>query len=94
MDTFIQQIINGLVLGSMYALVALGYTVPPSQANFVWLPLGAQTADFAAQSAEARVLVRPYGNEGARVSIGAPAENDAFLTFPAAWIRPPSGPLA
>ena len=26
MDTFIQQIINGLVLGSMYALVALGYT--------------------------------------------------------------------
>jgi branched-chain amino acid transport system permease protein len=27
MDTFIQQIINGLVLGSMYALVALGYTM-------------------------------------------------------------------
>ena len=27
MDTFIQQIINGLVLGSVYALVALGYTM-------------------------------------------------------------------
>jgi branched-chain amino acid transport system permease protein len=27
MDTFIQQIINGLVVGSMYALVALGYTM-------------------------------------------------------------------
>nr|MBP9686151.1 branched-chain amino acid ABC transporter permease [Rhodoferax sp.] len=27
MDTFMQQIINGLVLGSMYALVALGYTM-------------------------------------------------------------------
>ncbi|HNK19420.1 MAG TPA: branched-chain amino acid ABC transporter permease [Piscinibacter sp.] len=27
METFIQQIINGLVLGSMYALVALGYTM-------------------------------------------------------------------
>jgi branched-chain amino acid transport system permease protein len=26
-DTFIQQLINGLVLGSMYALVALGYTM-------------------------------------------------------------------
>src|SRR6201985_2745156 len=26
-DTFIQQIINGLVLGSVYALVALGYTM-------------------------------------------------------------------
>ena len=27
METFIQQILNGLVLGSMYALVALGYTM-------------------------------------------------------------------
>ena len=27
MDTFLQQVINGLVLGSMYALVALGYTM-------------------------------------------------------------------
>jgi branched-chain amino acid transport system permease protein len=27
MDTFLQQIINGLVLGSIYALVALGYTM-------------------------------------------------------------------
>ena len=27
METLIQQIINGLVLGSMYALVALGYTM-------------------------------------------------------------------
>jgi branched-chain amino acid transport system permease protein len=27
MDTFIQQILNGLVLGSIYALIALGYTM-------------------------------------------------------------------
>lgn len=27
MDTFIQQIINGLTLGSVYALIALGYTM-------------------------------------------------------------------
>ncbi len=27
MDTFIQQILNGLVLGSMYSLIALGYTM-------------------------------------------------------------------
>jgi branched-chain amino acid transport system permease protein len=27
MDIFIQQVINGLVLGSMYALIALGYTM-------------------------------------------------------------------
>ena len=27
MDTLIQQILNGLVLGSVYALIALGYTM-------------------------------------------------------------------
>jgi len=27
MDTFFQQVINGLVLGSLYALIALGYTM-------------------------------------------------------------------
>ena len=27
MDIFLQQIINGVVLGSIYALVALGYTM-------------------------------------------------------------------
>ncbi len=70
------------------ALTDLGYTVPDSQANFVWLPLAERTVDFATQAAsEARVLVRPYGNEGARVSIGAAEENDAFLTFAEAWIR-------
>jgi branched-chain amino acid transport system permease protein len=35
MDTFIQQIINGLVLGSMYALVALGYTMVYGIVNLI-----------------------------------------------------------
>ena len=35
MDTFIQQIINGLVLGSMYALVALGYTIVYGVLNLI-----------------------------------------------------------
>lgn len=69
------------------ALTALGYTVPASQANFVWLPLAERTTDFAAQSAEAKVLVRPYGADGARVSVGSRAENDVFLTFAEAWMR-------
>ena len=67
------------------ALAELGYTFPPSQANFVWLPLAQHTADFTRAAAEAGVLVRPYGSDGARVTIGAPAENDAFLRFAAAW---------
>ena len=35
METFIQQIINGLVLGSMYALVALGYTMVYGVLNLI-----------------------------------------------------------
>ncbi len=35
MDTFIQQIVNGLVLGSMYALVALGYTMVYGIVNLI-----------------------------------------------------------
>jgi branched-chain amino acid transport system permease protein len=35
MDIFIQQIINGLVLGSMYALVALGYTMVYGVLNLI-----------------------------------------------------------
>ena len=66
-------------------LAELGYDFPPTQANFVWLPLGDRTAEFARQSAEARVLVRPYGDAGARVTIGAPEENDAFLRFARSW---------
>lgn len=35
MDIFIQQIINGLVLGSMYALIALGYTMVYGVLNLI-----------------------------------------------------------
>jgi branched-chain amino acid transport system permease protein len=29
MDYFAQQLINGLVLGSIYGLIAIGYTISP-----------------------------------------------------------------
>src|SRR3979411_3458526 len=35
MDIFIQQIINGLVLGCMYALIALGYTMVYGVLNLI-----------------------------------------------------------
>jgi len=35
MDIFIQQIVNGLVLGSMYALIALGYTMVYGIVNLI-----------------------------------------------------------
>jgi histidinol-phosphate aminotransferase len=63
-----------------------GYTLPPSQANFVWLPLAERTLDFVEQAANARIVVRPYGTDGVRVTIGAPEENDALLRFARSWI--------
>jgi len=62
-----------------------GFTLPPSQANFVWLPLGTRTQDFAEQAADARIMVRPYGTDGVRITIGAPEENDALLRFALDW---------
>ena len=53
--------------------------VPASQSNFVWLPLGERSVPFG-QACEARgVIVRPFPGEGVRVTVGTPAENDAFL---------------
>ena len=60
-------------------LAELGYRVPPSQANFVWLPLGAATAGFAAGCEDRRVIVRAFAGAGARVTISTPEENDRFL---------------
>ncbi|HEY1623908.1 MAG TPA: pyridoxal phosphate-dependent aminotransferase [Streptosporangiaceae bacterium] len=60
-------------------LIAGGWTVPPSEANFLWLRLGERTAEFAAACEAAGIAIRPFGGEGARVSIGDPDGNDAFL---------------
>jgi histidinol-phosphate aminotransferase len=67
------------------ALIAQGWKVPPTEANFVWLRLGERTLDFAAACAVEGVAVRPFAGEGARVSIGDPEANDAFLTAAAAF---------
>ncbi|UED85252.1 histidinol-phosphate transaminase [Streptomyces profundus] len=60
-------------------LRAQGWTVPESQANFVWLRLGDATADFAAACETNGVTVRPFPGEGVRISIGEPEGNDELL---------------
>jgi histidinol-phosphate aminotransferase len=61
------------------ALIADGWTVPPTEANFVWLRLGTRTKAFTTACEDAGITIRPYGDEGVRVSIGTPEANDAFL---------------
>ena len=56
-----------------------GWPVPDTEANFVWLPTGADTSAFAADCEAAGIVVRPFGDEGTRVTIGEPEANDILL---------------
>ena len=61
------------------ALISYGYAVPPTEANFVWLRLGARTPEFAQACASQGVAVRPFGTEGVRISVGETEGNDRML---------------
>ncbi|MEU6885000.1 histidinol-phosphate transaminase [Streptomyces viridosporus] len=63
----------------MDALRGQGWTVPESQANFVWLRLGERTVEFAQVCEQAGVVIRPFAGEGVRVTIGETEANDIFL---------------
>ncbi|TWV32526.1 histidinol-phosphate transaminase [Streptomyces misionensis] len=60
-------------------LRAQGWTVPETQANFVWLRLGERTTAFAQACEEHGVVVRPFAGEGVRVTVGEAEANDIFL---------------
>ena len=61
-------------------LVAAGYTVPPTQSNFVWVALGERTTAFATHCLEHKIVVRPFAADGCRVTVSTPEENDQFLS--------------
>jgi len=69
------------------ALVADGWDVPITEANFVWLDLGEHTLDFAAACFDEGIAIRPFAGDGARVSIGDTEANDAFLAVARAYPR-------
>ena len=68
-------------------LLAQGWSVPPTEANFVWLRLNEDTEDFAASCARDGIGIRPFAGEGARVSIGDEEDNEAFLAAARAYPR-------
>jgi histidinol-phosphate aminotransferase len=67
-----------------------GWDVPDTQANFVWLALGDDTAAFAAAAEADGISVRPFAGEGARVTIGETEANDLFLDVVRRWGPPRS----
>ena len=69
------------------ALADAGWQMTPSQANFVWFPLGERTADFVAACTEAGLSVRPYGSDGVRVTIGETEANDRLIEVAREFLR-------
>jgi histidinol-phosphate aminotransferase len=66
-------------------LTAHRIPVQESQANFLWLPLGEKSAQFAEHCRDHDVLVRSFPPEGVRVSISTPADNERFLSAARSW---------
>ncbi|MBK5305812.1 MAG: histidinol-phosphate transaminase [Frankiaceae bacterium] len=60
-------------------LLEIGYDVPPSQGNFVWLPTGADTMRVAGVFDEAGILVRPFDGDGIRVTVTTAADSERVV---------------
>lgn len=61
------------------ALCELGWPVPRSEANFHWLPLGADNDRFVRFCAAEGVVVREIAGAGVRVTVGTREANDALI---------------
>ena len=82
--------VDGIVAERARVVAGLGnqgWTFPEPQGNFVWLPLGKRTAEFVALAEAAGITVRPFADEGVRVSIGEPAANDVLLAVTADFLE-------
>ncbi len=67
-------------------LVAQGWELPEAGGNFVWLPTGPDTAWFVEQCSEMRVTVRPFDDEGVRVTIGEEFGNERVLEIASRFV--------
>src|ERR1019366_2251550 len=84
LDAFdeLQERVDALVAERERVVAGLrhqGWHVPETQANFVWLPLGVDTAVFAAAADKAGLVVRVFAGEGARCTIAETGANDRLL---------------
>jgi histidinol-phosphate aminotransferase len=56
-----------------------GWKLPQTDANFVWFPLGEESSAFSAACEAVGLMVRQYGDDGVRVTIGEPEANTRLL---------------
>lgn len=68
-------------------LRAAGWRVPEAQGNFVWLATGPQTQQAAAAFERGGVIVRPFADDGVRISIGEEESVETVLRIAASVVR-------
>jgi histidinol-phosphate aminotransferase len=61
-------------------LLALGWDVPPTQGNFVWLPAGPDSDRLSQVLEDHGVLVRCFSGEGLRITIARAEDNARVLS--------------
>lgn len=65
------------------SLLSLGFEVPQTQANFVWLKGGDRTGEFTETFGDLGIIVRPFAEggpwDGVRISVGEPEANELVL---------------
>lgn len=62
-----------------HQLRELGFDVPSSQANLVWLAVGIRAGEVFAVLERHGVVGRMFDGDGVRITIGTPAENDMVI---------------
>jgi histidinol-phosphate aminotransferase len=63
------------------ALTDLGLTLPPSQANFIWLDVPEEAAALGRYSEQRGVVLRVFAGVGVRITVGTPDENDRVVSL-------------
>jgi histidinol-phosphate aminotransferase len=66
-------------------LAAQGWDLPPSQANFIWFPLGDRITEFVEACEAVNLSVRRYADDGVRVTIAETQANDRLLSLTPAF---------
>lgn len=69
------------------ALLEAGWRIPEAQGNFLWLPLGERSLDFAHEAGVQALAVRAFDGDGVRVTIGEPEANDRLIALCTAYTR-------
>ena len=85
-DQLLQQVAEVVALREplRQGLRELGYDVPPTQGNFVWLPTGADSDRVSQVFEDHAVLVRCFSGEGIRVTVATARDNERVLAAAAA----------